>query len=79
MEADDQQIARFMEATHTSFEQAQFFLEAAGGNYDRGVSMFYGGWLSMPLPRSLCADEFNKTSGARGARIPSFLTHYAST
>ncbi|KAL4854252.1 putative oxidoreductase YhdF [Chlorella vulgaris] len=68
MEADDQQIARFMEATHTSFEQAQFFLEAAGGNYERGVSMFYeqsgGGHPADVPPRppaptgGLAADHF---------------------
>jgi hypothetical protein len=47
MEVDDRQLARFMEATHASFDQAHFFLEAAGGNYDRALSMFLGGCCMM--------------------------------
>ncbi|EFN56883.1 hypothetical protein CHLNCDRAFT_144534 [Chlorella variabilis] len=41
MDVDDQELARFMEATHASFDQAQFFLEASGGNYERALSMFH--------------------------------------
>ena len=41
-EVDDQQLARFLEATHCSVEQAQFFLEASGGAFDRALNMFYG-------------------------------------
>ncbi|KAI7840654.1 hypothetical protein COHA_005675 [Chlorella ohadii] len=41
MDVDDQAIARFMEATHASAEQAQFFLEACGGDFDRAMNMFY--------------------------------------
>lgn len=41
-DADDQQLARFLEATHCTVDQAQFFLEASGGNYDRAVTMYYG-------------------------------------
>jgi hypothetical protein len=42
MDVDDRELARFMEATHASADQAQFFLEACGGNYDRALSMFQG-------------------------------------
>lgn len=42
MEVDDQQLARFMEAAHCSLEQAQFFLEACGGSFDRALTMFHG-------------------------------------
>lgn len=46
-EVDDQQLARFLEATHCSVEQAQFFLEASGGVYDRALNMYYGVWGQM--------------------------------
>jgi hypothetical protein len=42
MDVDDQELARFMEATGAGPDQAQFFLEACGGNYERALSMFYG-------------------------------------
>lgn len=41
MDVDDQAIARFMETTHASADQAQFFLEACGGNFERATNMFY--------------------------------------
>lgn len=43
MEVDDEAVARFMSAAHCDAEQAQFFLEACGGNHDRALHMFLGG------------------------------------
>lgn len=40
---DDEAVARFMSAAHCDAEQAQFFLEACGGNHDRALQMFLGG------------------------------------
>lgn len=40
MEVDDEAVARFMSAAHCDAEQAQFFLEACGGNHDRALHMF---------------------------------------
>ena len=42
MDVNDEDLARFIEATHCGVEQAQFFLEASGGNYDRALNLFYG-------------------------------------
>ncbi|KAL4443291.1 hypothetical protein ABPG75_011028 [Micractinium tetrahymenae] len=40
MDVDDEAVARFMSAAHCDAEQAQFFLEACGGNHDRALHMF---------------------------------------
>ncbi len=45
MEVNDEAVARFMSAAHCDAEQAQFFLEACGGNHDRALHMFLGGPL----------------------------------
>lgn len=42
MDVDDQELARLMEATGAGPDQAQFFLEASGGNYERALAMAYG-------------------------------------
>lgn len=41
-DVDDQALARFMAEAHCSLDQAQFFLEACGGNHSRAIAMFYG-------------------------------------
>lgn len=38
----DEEVARFVDVTHSSPEQAHFFLEAAAGNFDRAVAMYLG-------------------------------------
>lgn len=39
---DSRAYARFINLTNAPIEQAKFFLEAAGGNADRAVSLYYG-------------------------------------
>ena len=42
MEIDDSAVARFVSATSCEPAQAQFFLEACGGNYERALEMHRG-------------------------------------
>jgi hypothetical protein len=42
MDVDDQSVTRLVAATGCTPEQAHFFLEACGGNYDRSLSMYHG-------------------------------------
>lgn len=42
-------VARFVSLTNCPADQAQFYLEANGGNFDRAVAMYYGalrGWCA---------------------------------
>ena len=39
---DEDSVARFIGVAGCRPDEARFFLEAAGGNFDRGVSMFFG-------------------------------------
>ena len=41
-DVSDEAVASFVAVTHSSPEQAQFFLEASAGNFDRAVAMFFG-------------------------------------
>jgi len=38
----DEDLARFIEETTASADQARFFLEACGGNYARALQMYRG-------------------------------------
>lgn len=56
MEVAEQQedVTRFMELTHATPEQAAFYLEASGHQFDRAVQMFFGepprSWIQAPFP-----------------------------
>ncbi|KAL4423405.1 hypothetical protein ABPG77_009983 [Micractinium sp. CCAP 211/92] len=77
MEVDDEAVARFMSAAHCDAEQAQFFLEACGGNHDRALHMFleqtggsYGAQHTPHAARSGGAAVQAYTAGAGGALPP---------
>lgn len=42
MEVEEQLVLRFIEMTECPVDQAQFFLEASGGNFDVALTMFSG-------------------------------------
>ena len=45
---DSRAFARFVNLTSAPVDQARFFLEAAGGNADRAISLYYGRGVCPP-------------------------------
>lgn len=41
-DTESRSVARFVGLTNAPAEQACFFLEAAGGNVERAVALYYG-------------------------------------
>ena len=65
----DDELARFMDATGAGPDQAQFFLEACGGNYERALSMFYGEQLPAGVGQQPAAQgERGKAARLQTAR-----------
>lgn len=52
---DDQLVSRFVELTHTTPEQAVFYLEASGDNFERALQMYFGERPVVPLALVIAA------------------------
>lgn len=47
MDAED--VSRFVSLTNCPADQAQFYLEANNGNFDRAIAMYYGALAGVGL------------------------------
>ena len=59
MQADHEQVARFVAATGVDSDQASFFLEACGGDLQRAVELYAGQALTTTVLRAMGAFLFN--------------------
>jgi hypothetical protein len=53
MDVEEQDVLRLAEMAECNVDQARFFLEASGGNFERAVAMFYGEPLQNTTQGSL--------------------------